>query len=109
VSLQGSLELLQILSECNCEQFVGAGSCAEYEMKSEILSETDKTKPETLYAASKLSFQVLGEQIAAQSDFRFAWGRIFYLYGPQEDPRRIVPSAILKLQKGERFSASPGE
>jgi nucleoside-diphosphate-sugar epimerase len=109
VSLQGSLELLQILSECNCEQFVGAGSCAEYEMKSEILSETDKTKPETLYAASKLSFQVLGEQIAAQSDLRFAWGRIFYLYGPQEDPRRIVPSAILKLQKGERFSASPGD
>jgi nucleoside-diphosphate-sugar epimerase len=108
-SLQGSLELLQILSECDCEQFIGAGTCAEYEMKSEILSETDKTKPETLYAASKLSFQMLGKQIAAQSDLHFAWGRIFYLYGPQEDSRRIVPSAILKLQKGETFSATLGE
>lgn len=108
-SLQISLNLLQALSECDCEYFIGAGTCAEYEMKSEMLLETDKTKPETLYAASKLCFQMIGEQIAAQTGLRFAWGRIFYLYGSQEDSRRLVPSAILKLQKGEVFSASPGE
>ena len=108
-SLFGSLDLLQALADFGCKQFIGAGTCAEYEMKPVPLVETDKTKPETLYAASKLSFQMLGEQIAAQSDLRFTWGRVFYLYGPQEDARRIVPSAILKLQKGEFFSASTGE
>lgn len=109
VSLQNSLNLLQILSECNCEQFIGAGTCAEYEIKAERFVENDRTKPATLYAASKLSFQMMGEQIAQQVGLRFAWGRIFYLYGPQEDARRLVPSAILKLQKGESFSATPGE
>lgn len=108
-SLQGSLNLLQVLSECGCKQFVGAGTCAEYKMKSDMLVETDKTEPETLYAASKLSFQMIGEQISAQSDMLFAWGRIFYPYGPQEDARRLIPSAILKLIKNEVFSASPGE
>ncbi len=108
-SLQGSLNLLQVLSECGCKQFVGAGTCAEYKMKSEMLAETDKTEPETLYAASKLSFQMIGEKISAQSGMLFAWGRIFYPYGAQEDARRLIPSAILKLLKNEVFSASPGE
>ncbi len=108
ISLQNGLSLLQALSEYGCQQFIGAGTCAEYEIKSQMFIETDKTKPETLYAASKLSFQMLGEQIAVQTGLRFAWGRIFYLYGPQEDPRRIVPSAILKLQRGETFPVSPG-
>ena len=108
-SLQGNLKLLQILSDNGCEQFIGAGTCAEYEMKTEILTETDRIKPDTLYAASKLSFQFLGEQIASQAGMRFAWGRIFYLYGPQEDPQRLVPAAIIKLQKGETFAATPGE
>ena len=109
VSLQGSLGLMQILSESSCEQFIGAGTCAEYETKAELLSETDKTKPQTLYATAKLAFQMLGEQISARSNMRFAWGRIFYLYGRQEDPRRIVPSAILALLKGDVFPATPGE
>lgn len=109
VSLQGSLDLLQVLSNCGCQQFIGAGTCAEYEMKSELLLETDGTKPETLYAACKSSFRVIGEQIAAQTNLRFAWGRIFYLYGSYEDFRRLIPSTILSIQKGQIFSASPGE
>jgi UDP-glucuronate decarboxylase len=96
-SLQGSLNLLQILSECGCEHFIGAGTCAEYEMRIEMLTEIDKTKPGTLYAASKLSLQMIGEQLATQVGMQFVWGRIFYLYGAQEDPRRLVPAAILKL------------
>jgi nucleoside-diphosphate-sugar epimerase len=108
-SLRGSLDLLQILISCGCEQFIGTGTCAEYAMKSEKLSESDTTKPETLYAASKLSFQMLGERIAELSKIRFAWGRVFLLYGSYEDARRLVPSAIQKLQKGETFFSSPGE
>jgi nucleoside-diphosphate-sugar epimerase len=89
-SLAGSLNLLQALTDCGCQQFIGAGTCAEYEMKSEILFETDKTRPATLYAASKLSFQMLGEQIATHLA-SLQWGRIFYLYGPQEDFWRLCP------------------
>lgn len=108
-ALQGSLDLLQLLSRSGCENFIGAGTCAEYEMKSKKLVESDHTKPETLYAASKLSFQILAGRIAEQSNIRFSWGRIFSLYGSYEDSRRLVPAAIHTLQKGEIFSSSPGE
>jgi len=109
VSLQGSLDLLQLLAKNGCGQFIGAGTCAEYEITHDRLQETGITKPETLYAAAKLSFQVLGEKIAEQTGLLFTWGRIFYLYGKQEDLRRIIPSAILSIQNGRPFSASPGE
>jgi nucleoside-diphosphate-sugar epimerase len=108
-SLQASINLLHVLNENGCEHFIGAGTCAEYEMKTKMLVEIDKTKPETLYAASKLSFQMIGDRITAQAGMRFAWGRIFYLYGAYEDPRRLVPAAILNLQNSKTFSASPGE
>jgi nucleoside-diphosphate-sugar epimerase len=108
-SLQGSLKLLKVLINCGCEQFVGAGTCAEYEMIPRVLVETDKTKPESLYAAAKLSFQLTGEQIATQCGLKFAWGRIFQLYGPQEDLNRLIPSAIYSIQKKRMFLASLGE
>src|SRR5215212_127097 len=38
-SLQGSLKLLKVLINCGCEQFVGAGTCAEYEMIPGVLVE----------------------------------------------------------------------
>jgi nucleoside-diphosphate-sugar epimerase len=108
-ALQGSLNLLRILSECGCEQFVGAGTCAEYEMRSSPLKETDPLKPETLYARSKLSFEMLGERLSSQFGIDFSWGRIFYLFGPQEDPRRLVPAAINKLMCGESFATTEGK
>jgi nucleoside-diphosphate-sugar epimerase len=108
-SLQASIDLLKELFEGGCQQFVGAGTCAEYELKPELISESDTAKPETLYAATKLSFKLIGEQLAQQYGRKFAWGRIFYLYGPNEDKRRLVPAAILKLLNSETFPASPGE
>lgn len=109
VCLQGSLQLLEELYAQGCNHFIGAGTCAEYKMKPGLLSEDDRTEPESLYAAAKLSFKVLGEQLAMQSGRQFSWGRIFHLYGPYEDPRRLVPAAILRLQNGEPFETSPGE
>jgi nucleoside-diphosphate-sugar epimerase len=108
-SMQESLDLLCTLYEIGCEHFIGAGTCAEYEMKSGLLAENDLTNPETLYAATKLSFKLIGEQIARQYRKQFTWGRIFYLYGSHEDSRRLVPAAILKLINGEAFETSPGE
>ena len=61
------------------------------------------------YAASKLAFLLLGTQLTAQMGMRFAWGRIFHLYGPHEDRRRLVPAAIISLNNNQSFQASPGE
>jgi nucleoside-diphosphate-sugar epimerase len=38
-----------------------------------------------------------------------AWARLFYLYGPGEDRRRLVPSVALALLRGEPARTTPGE
>ena len=108
-SLTASLTLLNELIQVGCRQVVMAGTCAEYDTELGYLREDTPTRPATLYAAAKLSCCLLGQQIAAQAKINFAWGRIFYPYGPQEDERRVVPAVIRALQKGKPFPATSGE
>lgn len=108
-SLMDSLSLLRELVQVGCQQVVMAGTCAEYDTDVGYLREDSPTRPATLYAAAKLSCCLLGQQIAAAAKINFAWGRIFYPYGPQEDQRRVVPALIRALQKGEPFPATSGE
>jgi nucleoside-diphosphate-sugar epimerase len=108
-SLTASLSLFDILIKAGCRQIVAAGTCFEYDTDFGFLHEDTPTRPASLYAASKLSCCLLGRQLATQAGIHFAWGRIFYPYGPQEDPRRLVPAAIAALKQGIPFPASSGE
>jgi nucleoside-diphosphate-sugar epimerase len=107
--LIGSLALLRTLISDGCERFVGAGTCFEYEMAGHPLQESSPTRPATLYAATKLSVCETGQKVARQKGSKFAWGRVFYPYGPQEDPRRAVPGVINALLDSRPFPATTGE
>lgn len=104
-----SLNLLGLLIQTGCQQVVMTGTCAEYDTDLGFLKETSPTKPTTLYAAAKLSLCVLGQQMTKGTGTRFAWARLFYLYGAKEDDRRIVPALIRSLIRNEPFAASTGE
>lgn len=108
-SLASSLFLVQALIKAGCRQIVGAGTCFEYDTKFGYLHEDTPARPASLYAAAKHSCCLIASQLAAQAKISFAWGRIFYPYGPQEDQRRLVPAAIKALQQGVAFPASPGD
>lgn len=108
-SLMSSLSLFQALIKAGCRQIVAAGTCFEYDTDFGYLSETTSARPASLYAAAKLSCCLLGSQLAAQAKIPFAWCRIFYPYGLQEDQRRLVPAAINALKQGVPFPASLGE
>jgi nucleoside-diphosphate-sugar epimerase len=45
----------------------------------------------------------------AQKKISFAWGRIFFLYGPHEHPERMVASVINALLRGESARCSHGK
>lgn len=108
-SLTDSLSLLHELIQAGCRQVIIAGTCAEYDTDKGFLREDAPARPTTLYAATKLSACLIGQQLAAAAPINFAWGRIFYPYGPQEDRRRLVPAAIGALQQGRSFPATLGE
>jgi nucleoside-diphosphate-sugar epimerase len=108
-SLQASLGLLEELARAGCEHVVGVGTCFEYQMASTPLREDSPTNPTTLYAASKLAFSLVAGQRLAQLGIRLAWARLFYIYGPFEDSRRLVPAAISALSDGRDFATTSGE
>jgi nucleoside-diphosphate-sugar epimerase len=108
-ALIASLALLDELIHAGCEQVVMAGTCAEYDTDVGYLREDSPTRPLTLYAASKLSLSLMARQIAAAAGINLAWARLFYLYGPHEDERRLVPTLIRALARGEEFPATAGE
>jgi nucleoside-diphosphate-sugar epimerase len=37
-----------------------------------------------------------------------AWGRLFNPFGPNEDPRRLIPKTCLRLLKGEKIQFDAG-
>ena len=108
-SLMTSLDLFSDLTQTGCKQIVAAGTCAEYAASTVPLTEESPTAPATFYAQSKLQCLLLGRQVAEFAKVPFAWGRIFYPYGPMEDERRVVPALIKALLKDEPFPATKGE
>ena len=108
-SLRASLALLEELARVGCEHVVGVGTCFEYLMASAPLKEDSPTKPTTLYAAAKLAFSLVAGQRLEQFGIGMAWARLFYIYGPFEDFRRLVPAAISALTEGRDFATTSGE
>jgi dTDP-6-deoxy-L-talose 4-dehydrogenase (NAD+) len=98
-----SLAFLKRIAELGAGQIVVLGTCIEYEMQREPLSEVrTPLSPATTYARWKDTLRHALEQEFAHSDRCLSWARLFYPYGVGEDPARLCTSTILKLRHGER-------
>jgi nucleoside-diphosphate-sugar epimerase len=108
--LEASLRLLRAFAGSGGQRAVFAGSCAEYEWSDGRCKEdTTRLIPATLYGACKHALQTVGSAFAAQAGLSFAWGRIFFVYGPGEHPDRLVSSVIRSLLSGRPAACSSGE
>jgi nucleoside-diphosphate-sugar epimerase len=106
--VSGSLRLLEALGAEGCPRAVYVGSCFEYDFEPGTLTEAGPVRPQSLYAASKLGTCLMGEQLARLRKIEFAWARLFYLYGPFEDARRLVPSVIDSMLSGKPVDLTKG-
>jgi len=104
-----SLELLRAFASHGGKRTVMAGSCAEYEWAYSDYSELDTPcRPSTLYGMCKHGLNTIARFYAAQAGLSYAWARIFFLYGPYENPARLVPAVTRALVSGARARSSPG-
>lgn len=93
-----SLELLKSFAACGGRRAVFAGTCAEYDWSYGYCSETvTPCVPRTLYGVCKNSLQQIVSQYSQTAGLSSAWGRIFFLYGPDEAAGRFVPSLVQPL------------
>ena len=95
VWLRSSLQLVESFVANGGTRVVVAGSVAEYDWSAGVCSErTTPCRPATLYAACKHAQYEVLERWSAQVGFSFAEGRLFWTYGPEESPQRLVPGMI---------------
>jgi len=103
-----SLELAYRLAQLGCRRFIGMGTCIEYDTRFGYLSEDTPTRPDSLYAASKFAVQTVLARLSEGMGMESAWVRLFYLYGPFEDSRRLVPTIVRSLLSGNPVTITAG-
>jgi nucleoside-diphosphate-sugar epimerase len=107
--LQSGIELNTCFVENGGQRIVTAGSCFEYDWSVGYCSEKDTPiKPATLYGTAKHSLNLVTEAVAREKKISSAWGRVFFLYGPNESPERLVSYVITSLIKNEVARCSHG-
>jgi nucleoside-diphosphate-sugar epimerase len=105
----GSLHLVDAFRRRGGQRCVVAGTCAEYDWSySRCIEDETPTTPATLYGTAKHALRLLLAAYAAQSGLSFAWGRVFFAYGPGERQARLVPTVIRGLVAGERVPCTQG-
>jgi nucleoside-diphosphate-sugar epimerase len=88
---------------------VTVGTCFEYEHgRRAILDETAPLRPATVYGATKQALSIAMEALARATGLSSAWARLFYLYGPHEDRRRLVADIASSLLEGREVATSEG-
>lgn len=106
-----SLNLIDAFIRIGGRRFVGAGTSAEYDLSvAEDLKETTTPlRPNGIYAACKKALWDVVSRHAAQAGVGHAWGRIFFCYGPEEDPQRPVATLVRALLRDETVPFQEGQ
>ncbi len=108
-ALTWSSHLLAGSIEAGIPRVVTAGTCLEYGRTDQIRRERDPLgAPGSLYAATKQLLGLIAAQQCQAAGQSHAHARIFHVYGPEEDPRWLVPAMAARLRRGEPFEATEG-
>jgi nucleoside-diphosphate-sugar epimerase len=104
-----SLDLIRAFRERGGERCVVSGSCYEYDWRyGYCVEDVTPCEPDTLYGAAKDALRRAFLAYCNVCGLSGAWGRAFFMYGPRENPARLVSSVILSLLRGQPAASSHG-
>jgi len=79
-----------------------AGSSSEYGRRSEPHRESDEPRPESDYARTKAAATAWCSWKARESGAAITTLRLYSVYGPWEEPTRLIPRLIVEGRQGRR-------
>jgi nucleoside-diphosphate-sugar epimerase len=97
-NIADTVEMADLAADAGATIFVGAGSQAEYGPYNRAIAESDVPRPTTFYGIAKLASGLMAERRCAERKLRFAWLRIFSVYGPKDNEAWLIPSLIRTLR-----------
>ncbi len=110
VELPRQTAFLQALVEDGLPSLVVAGTCLEYGMQTQALSETTVPQPATPYAVAKDRLRRDLEDLQRTHGFALTWARLFYMYGDGQAPTSLYSQFCRAVDTGQPcFDMSGGE
>lgn len=104
----GTCNLLKALDKVDFKLFVNTGSSSEYGFKQGPMHENDLLEPNSYYAVAKAAQTMFCQFTARFQKKTIVTFRLFSVYGPYEEPSRLVPTIIRRCLQGETLQmASP--
>ncbi len=96
-NVMGTWNLLDALKDIQYKLLVNTGSSSEYGYKELPMKETDVVEPNSIYAIAKSSQTELCGYMAREHHQPIVTFRLFSIYGPWEEPTRLVPTTIRRV------------
>lgn len=109
--IEASIDLLRRFAKEGGERAVLAGTCAEYNWnlkEPRRLREDDSCAPATPYGKAKLALFKAASDFSSAAGISLAWARFFFMFGPHEDERRLVPIIARGLLENRKIPLSSG-
>jgi nucleoside-diphosphate-sugar epimerase len=97
-NLLSSINLLEELKPLNVSAYIYAGSSSEYGYNCKKPSENDNLEPNSHYAVSKIASYYALKYFAKTFKFPAVHLRLYSVYGPFEEPTRLIPNLIQKCR-----------
>ncbi len=99
VNVAATAALLAAARAAGVQAFVNAGSSSEYGLKTHPPREEEWLEPNSYYAVTKAASTHL-TALAAAEGLPAVTLRLYSIYGPWEDPGRLVPALVREATRG---------
>ncbi|HEX8143154.1 MAG TPA: SDR family NAD(P)-dependent oxidoreductase [Pyrinomonadaceae bacterium] len=93
-NLTGTINLVEACLKTGFEAFVNTGSSSEYGFKDHAPSEDEALEPNSHYGVTKASATLFCRYTAESRALHLPTLRLYSVYGPYEEPTRLVPRLI---------------
>jgi len=93
-NITGTMNLVNACLATGFEAFVNAGSSSEYGFKDHAPPETECLEPNSHYAVTKASAALFCSYTARSRNVHIPTLRLYSVYGPYEEPTRLIPTLI---------------
>ena len=106
--VEATLQLFREFADAGGRRAVAVGTCAEYGPHDLCHERDTPMHPVGLYGTAKYATQQCLDAAAGALGVSLAWARLFFPFGPHDQPQRLIPYLIEQLLDGEQADCSPG-
>lgn len=100
-NLFGTINLIEASRKIGFDVFINTGSSSEYGLKNYPPSEIECIDPNSYYAIAKASASLYCRYTAQKHKINIITLRLYSAYGLFEEPRRLIPTVIIKGLNGK--------